>query len=727
MGTLRTCVAGALLCSALLAQDRGDAWFDDALGALRRMEVVGDSPWSRERIAAALAMDLNTLRGIAALSEREQALRFAKRARELHRRAGYADAVVGGDAANGRLLLAVNAGRRHRRGELRCSGNHAVSDAALLAAAAAAGTGTGDANDTTWLAGEHGALDERVTARAAAAVVGAYRDVGRHGARATAAFVRDADRMALAIAVTDEGREVRIRNVRLAGELDDEQAAAVLAAVRPAPDALATTAVLDELRRRIEATGLYRHARVAVGDEPAAVLDPLVVDVVPRPDAPPFTAAGQRDAQQVQRAIDRLLPHVRDGALLRCRVVCTWPVPMGAAVLFPGTVELRWGKDGVACDVERLAIGAGPARRFALATSGGELVVTLGERGWRWRLPKPIAAQLTIATRFGASGGGEVVWTLDASTWTRPEIVFALHEGTAAHLLTRSDVRRDGDDLLLGIGGAQARIGSDGEVVGRRAVFTHDGNTYELSWNDDDTPPVPRSEVATPAALLELAATLLLDALPQSARGDARVAALLRGCTAASSDRELDAAASPADARDEPRMPALDDDAHRRPFAASIAAMAAAIAVDRSIDGRWSRLAALVGVRATAEPADATIRRAALLRDEASGPLVLALAACWYDLVGEPRWVQRCRDEARARWDLARFQADAADLLRHVAALRALPARVGAHWRTQPELNELLGELPAGEPGDLLAWRKGIEHLWNAGAGDLLRELLLGK
>jgi hypothetical protein len=53
-----------------------------------------------------------------------------------------------------------------------------------------------------------------------------------------------------------------------------------------------------------------------------------------------------------------------------------------------------------------------------------------------------------------------------------------------------------------------------------------------------------------------------------------------------------------------------------------------------------------------------------------------------------------------------------------------LPSHIGAAWRRVPELQELLAGLPAGGEGDVIAWQRGIELLWQHGGEASLRALL---
>jgi len=95
-------------------------------------------------------------------------------------------------------------------------------------------------------------------------------------------------------------------------------------------------------------------------------------------------------------------------------------------------------------------------------------------------------------------------------------------------------------------------------------------------------------------------------------------------------------------------------------------------------------------------------------------------------LVGEGP-MEEFQQLAEKRWDFGGFYSEAAELGAQLGELTWLPARVGAELRKQPELRELLADLPASEAGDLAAWRKGLELLWDAGGGSALRTAMLGK
>jgi hypothetical protein len=721
---VRAFAVGVLLATAGLVPAQEP---QDALTTLRTLEIAGDSPWSRDQIASALAGD-SRLRALRDKADGEVAAALAERVCELHRRDGYADAAVHGETANGVLQLTVTSGKRYRRGEVRCSGNTAVSTNVLRERLAATATsGSAAAPYTAWTPGEFGPLDDRIPACAVANVLAAYRDAGRPGAQAEARLVRDDDRMALVVSVTDEGREVRVRSVQIVGEPDDAQWTAIRDGLRLPADALATTAALADLQRQVETTGRYLRVRIDLGSEPPAVLDPLTIRVEPRPGAAAFTPVRQRDAEQLQMALDRLIAEIREGLALRFSMTSSEPIELLSATALPGTMEVWIGRDGFAWSIERLAIGSGEGRRFQIRAVGDELSCELGEKSWRWRVPGGIGVQLRMTSTFGADGLAQARWAVGFSTGANDGVSVELHPATAAYALTSvSAAERDEGDLVLRLEKEHVRIRPDGEVVDRCVRFAMaDTGHGELSWRDHNYGPAPVGGAAgaavNMAAALEIVATLLLDVLPATARADVRVPALLRSCAAAAATMPL--AAAGGDVPEVSEAPSLDDRASP-PWQALLVREAAVLAVDRSYGGRLEELAGLVGVRAIGDARAADVRLRAFLANEASGPLVLGVATLVNDLLGEAPAATICRRRARARLDFARFYADAADLAGHLVAMRPLPGRIGAAWRAQPELKELLAGLPEGETGDLAAWRKGLELLWTAGGEKALRDLL---
>ncbi|HEX5054571.1 MAG TPA: hypothetical protein VFZ65_22535 [Planctomycetota bacterium] len=724
--------SAALLLFAVLAPTALAQRGPDAVQALRDMEIAGETVFSRDAIAMRLIADPVTLRALQRRLDDDSAEVVSERVCDLHRAGGYANATASGKVTDGVLRIALDSGTRYRSGEIRCSGNTLVSTATLRERLQARRPKTpvawslDETRDPVWTPGSFPVIGADATKSIEWIVSSAYRELGRHGTKCTVRLEPDGDTIALAVAVTREGHEVRIQSVKLDGE-DEAQCAAVLAAIGFEPGTLATTAAWRRLERGLEATGRYMRVAMALPDDPPAVVDPLTVTVERRSDAPAPDAFAEKDLGQVRTAIDRLVARLSGGDALRIVCHVDEPITWHRLRLPPGKISLSIGRDGFAIEADAVQWADRAPVKAALDLAVDRVFLAFGEHADSWHFKAPIDLQLQLSTSFVESGEMQFRWGLGFSTGghDKGSLALSIHPATPTEALARAtELRRDGDVLTLQYETVKLRIGVDGEVIDPPAVIKTGRGDVELSWQPAGVEGQPRTPAGAGArnGLIEALAIVAVDSLPEAARTDERGRALVRGCSQVVGDSVLEGEAG----HDEPDVPTLAGGGATSMFAVAGGIFGRA-GVNRRVRGRTADVCAAFATLLQGDVRAAGQRFDAIGDGEEHGPLSCALIAAGFGLLGRPTSAFRRR--AEERWSFDAMFADAADVGASVPSdvLRRLPAKIGASWRLQPELKTLCAGLPAGEVGDLMAWRKGLELLWNSGGSELLRELLLAR
>jgi hypothetical protein len=709
-------VAVAVVMGVVVAQGAPEPW-----RVLRAMEVDGLAAFDRDAIAVRLAFDPVSIDSLQRALDDEAAAQLAERVRELHRRGGYRRAEARGAVVDGVVRITLTAGPRYRCGTVACSGNVALTEQAIREALRNGG------RDAVWKEGEFARADDRLAKRIEAAVQAEYRATGRYGAKVVVDVVPDdgAESLAARIRCEDEGRRVVIRGHWLVGEPDDEQRDAVLQSLQPELGRVASTGALSILRRMLGATGRYLKVEFELDDSSPAELDPLVIRVTPRPGSRPLGTTALRNAQRLQDAIDRVIARLHEGDSVTIETELTEAATWGRFRVLPGAVVGHLSRDGVIVELERLAWGDRAASAAAFEFDSTGLGVVLAGQTGVWHFRQRVGVQAQLTSTFAATGEASLRWGLGFSLQPADGLAVSIHPATAGHLLSLADEVQDDDGLLIvRFDATTARIRTDGSRVevtgaGRKLAFAltpkasveHRRATLR---SGEGAPPIYGATL-----LLRVAGEALSAHLGQAP--DPRVASLLRGVMATAIAPIRDGG------RGEPAVdtPALVDGppSGERIFEAFLMLPA----VRRDVTGRLVELSGAFSSQLAGSLRGANQGFQAIAANPAYGPLSLGLVAAAQRELRRRGLQERFAALAAARWTFDGFYADAADLGANFPATHVLPLRIGAAWRTQPDLKDLLGELPAGEAGDLLAWRKGVEHLWNAGGGDLLRELLLGK
>lgn len=731
---LRSSIAVLLLPLLLPAQAPTEPW-----RVLRAMEVVEPAIFDRDTIAGVLAADEATRQALRRPLDAETAAVVAERVRELHLRAGFGAAQATGAVVDGVLRITLAAGKRTRSGGVKCTGNTVVATARLRDLLAATGPKPqswglrqgrfDDRWKPTWVEGEFPTLDAKFAQRIEAVVLAAYQDVGRHGVRAKVEFVTVGDRLELHLAVEDEGREVPIASLALAGE-DEAQRGPVLAAMHFTPGTLATSAALADLKRQFEATGRYLNVQLDLPAQMPAELDPLTIAVTARPGAPAFGKVPLRDAAQLQLAIDRAQAHMAAGGMLRVAIRNRDPIPAGRFRILPGGVSILLGKFGLVLAVEALQWGETPAVPVAVQVSPEGLTFRHGERCGRWGFDAALGLEAQVTTSFLPSGEAHFRWGVGVSQKAGEFFAAQIHPATAVHILTKAEeFARNGDELVIRSGGTTARIAADGSIVGQQVTIDLDGDQVTIALAaapdaDELSRLFPGAGKAGPASalLLESAGIVLGDLYAAPSGTDPRREALLRGFVAAAASVPATLpAAAPAE-----QPPTLGNTATPS-FESLLGGAVLRLAVDRRWQGSIVELGAGFGSLLLRDTGTASARFRAMLANEAQGPLALATAAALHRVLGNERGAAAFRERALERWTFDAVYREAAQLGASLESLRPLPAHVGARWRARPELQDQFASLPAGEAGDLAAWRQGLELLWAVGLGASLRESLLDR
>ncbi|MBL8751775.1 MAG: hypothetical protein JNK15_00635 [Planctomycetes bacterium] len=691
----------------------------DPLQVLRTMEVEGVAAFSRDRIAGALVLDGELMRELRRPLDADVAAAVAERVRELHRRGGYLQCKAHAAVEAGVVHVHLEAGPRSVCGAIQFEGNTAVPTARLRELLAASGS-----DKAVWTEGGFPVVaTEVLQRRVEAAVVAAYRDAGRHGVLVDAELLPEANTIGLRVRVADEGHEVRVQRLQIEG--DDTAAAAVLAEVAFTPGSLATTEWLTAMQRQIERSGRYFEVRPVMAATTRARPDPLVFAVKVRPNAPAPGTLAPRDVAQVQAMGDKLLADLRAGRGLRVQGdVRDGDVAPFLRVL-PGPVSFALDNRGVLLAAERTTWGEGEPVRAAVRFASDALTVELGDQVMQWRFGEALGAQITVYTNFNPAGEAEFRWGIGLGGQSSELLVATIHPATAAHLLTRATaIHRDGDVLVVEFPLTTLRIAADGSIVGDAIEITADDRKLQLGWSKerlDKTPSRPTDTVQGASA-----AGMVFDCFSRlvKAQLSATTAPRVRAAVLAAIDAAATLPRTASSERDTVDVPSLAEG--NQSMDRIVLATAGRIVVDRRLSGE---LVAVASAFAAMVRGDSTAGAhfQAIADRETAGPLVLGGMSRLLGLVGNARAAAVFGELAGKRCSFAAFYRDAADLAANLPALAAVPAHLGAAWRRVPELQELLAGLPAGADGDLAAWQKVLEMLWQNGGEQWLRGALLGQ
>lgn len=702
-----------VFAGALFAQQK-----PDPLRVLRAMEVEGVAAFDRDRIAGALVLDSALMRELQRPLDPEVAAAVADRVEELHRRGGYLQAKAHGEVAAGVVTVRLVAGPRSACGAIRIEGNVAVPTALLRERLTMGGT-----TEPLWTEGAFATQAAEVLRRRAVALVTvAYLDAGRHGVAVQAELSPEGGTVVLRVKVTDEGHEVRVQRLALQG--DDAASAAVLAGVTFAPGILADTKAIEALQRQLEATGRYFEVRPLWSEPVPATLDPLVFAVKVRPNAPAPGQLQPGDVAQVRAMIDKVVADLRGGRVLRLQTSLNEGDVSPLLRVLPGLVTVAFGNRGVELTAERTQWTDGEPGRAAVRFAADALTVELGDRAQQWRFGEALGVQFTVNTSFTPDGEAGLRWGVALSTASQDLLATTIHPATAAHLLTRAtSIRRDGEVLVVEFPVATLRIAADGALAGDAVEFVDGERKLQVGWSTErlDARGRPAEAVrgSSPAAMVLDCAGRLARAHLTTAT-EPRVRALVLAAIDATAT--LPIATSPDGA--EVDMPSLADSGMA--MDRMVLALAGRLAVDRRIEGD---LVAVATAFAALLRGDGTAGAhfGALAETKSAGPLLLGCVSRLLGVAGIERAAASFRDVATDRCTFAAFYRDAAGLGANLTAFASVPAHVGAAWRAVPEMREVFADLPPDAEGDLAAWRKGLEILWQSGGEAWVRGTLLGR
>jgi hypothetical protein len=687
---------------------------------LRAMQIDGVAAFDRDAIAGALASDETSLRALRQAPDAAAAATVASRVREMHRRGGYALAEAEAEFRDGVLHVRLRPGQRFRSGALRCSGNTLVPTARLGEQLDKA-----EGRLALWAEGEHPACGERFLERLVARVRDAYADIGRHDIDVVARATPANDRLLLEISLADEGHEVRIQSIALAGE-DAAHREAVVAGLAWKPGSAATAAIFRELRDQLEATARYSRVVPKLPTPLPEVLDPLTFEVELRRRAPAPNAVPPRDAAQLRAAFDMLATRLERGDPLWLDATLKQPASFGFLTVLPGALRLGVARDGVFVDIERVQWGAAAPQRSALLLTSDRVAFSIGDRTMAAALD--FALNPNIVAGLEADGSGSLRWGFGVATKGEGRVAVSLHPGIAMHTLAAgAKVLRDGEMLDVALGPLTLRIAADGGLADPVAVTSA---SVDLTIRQSSESFLAAAQQALPLVdplaadaapfLVEAGSRLVAAALSTRAVEEPRLLTMLQASIAAAMslpERSADALTSSVPTLDVATASKVD----------WLAPPVAAISVNRRMDDRTARLAATCYALLTSDADTASAGCQAIAEDPASGPLTLALLARGLELAGRQATAARFADLAAERWSFAECYADAAAIGANFTSLTPVAAHFGRCWRESADGREPFAALPADEAGNLAAWRHGLELLWSAGGESALRHALFAR
>lgn len=667
---------------------------------LRAAHIEGGVAVAAAEVRQALAGDPAVRRALARLDD-AACLAVQDGLRDLLRGAGFAAADVQATVHDGELVVLVHEGPRRRCGEILVAGAKAVDAAVLRAAVTAA-----DRRWPEWAQGRPAPAFAAVPAHVQVEVERVYHAHGRYGMRSTAEFRTHEDTVDLAIAVLDEGREVRAQRLEIQGDGADE-ARAALERIAWQPGTLLSEANLEALRSQLFASG--RYTTVAT-DVPAqgALLDPFVVTVEPIADAPAFADPEAKVLARVQQGIDALLARLRAGATVRVDATLDEALPGEWVTLLPGRVraEISMRRFFVHCDAVRFGPDAGEPVDLELVERG--LEVQLGTRRFRWEVPTGI--QAVLRSSVGQDGKTEVRWGIGFTTsGNLPNLVLDIAPPTALKLLRTAFTERhwDGENLVVTSGPTTFTLTANGALAADPIVLNEASPRVALTI-DETQPPLPHDQAdagTLPQLLTTLLATRSGDAT--DAVGTALVQGILR---ALASTTPVPAAAERIHLAAAPGRRSVGS-----PIA-DLATFASAYAAGGQGPPWTQDLLGSIGAFVDGQRQLAWQHVVALAKHPDTGPLARAAIAAAFALAGNDQAAAATRGLARETWTFDRAYADLAPLLSN-GPFQGSATALAAEWRKEPALADLMR--PAQDDADAL--RIGLEHLWNRSLGDWLK------
>ena len=732
------CLSRALVVSlaiaAFLPAQQAPPW-----RVLREMEVTG-SGYDRDDVAGVLATDFATMRALHRGLDQDTAEGIAERVVVMHRAGGYPDAKATAELVDGGLRIAVQPGSRYRWGGVRCSGNTALTEeqvATALTVPPRPRMPTGElappiaSNKALLPVGQFANTTTSRSKRLQQGVVTAYENIGRYGASIKVAHEPDGDKLVLLVTVLDEGREVFLGGVQMDGEPDAETAAAVIAWAVPEVGMLATKAVRDRLRQRIEATARYAEVAVAL-PEPApeassARSATLIVNVVRIPEPPPFDASHLATAARLDHAMQRSAALLRGGELLQFGVEVGEQLPLQPVLtVHPGRIDLTMGTTGIHLEAEHIAWGDGPVERFALQVDPHGLRLVSGRSASIFAMPagKLLSVQFQLMSTLHADGNGEIRWGLGTSTGDFPEFFFDMHPSFAAKLLRgANDVQHVDDDLVVRLGETTLRLGPAGEVRDQPIGFTVLGTECTVGLVSVlPNAVLPANDNAAAAPPEDALHKMLVAVLGQTVAHPTdrkRLRAMARGV--------IDAWPKPddmlANLHDVPSLPVEGGQAPTMQFV--FAAFVQQPCVRRGWSGQLVEACACASSYLAGDGRTASAALNELVEKQKAGPLLLIPLSMFFGLTNNPRHADALQELARTRWSFDAIWNDAADVLANTPSLADVPARAGAAFRKDPELQWLFDELPDGPAADHRAFRIAVRYWWSHGGESMLKQLLL--
>lgn len=695
---------------------------------------------------------------VLAISEGDQATAcdvLASGIVEGYRRAGFAEASVRTKVTPVGLEFDIVEGRRARCGQIVFEGNLRVPTADLIAAlraeqdpevsfdlvSATARRGRPRVGlSDWWRPSEFARCDASSATAAAAAIADAYGRLGFTKARATVSFRPSGERVDLHVAVLDEGDQVRVASVMVVGEQVDALPA-VMARIAWQPGCLYTRALRDDLERQLLRTGRYATVRC---DEPGPhqrLLDPLVLRVQ-RVGYPPGDDAGtQRDFAQLLAMFEAVARHFEQGR----GVLFTGEVPAAevdaAGWIGPGALRARLGHQSLSVEVEALRGSGGRYAPFSCDLTSDAILLVHGDRWAFARAAGIIGLELALESRPQTGlGAQELNWGVGIRTGVSGSSQrVRFHPTTAAYLLQEGPVRcrRDGDHLVLRVGHADLRIGPDGTFEPREIPVggTAGGPSGRVSLADEGGQIDFDARRARLPAGQEVPIANLLSSMCLGAaldRIEARGIDLGEAQPLFHAIRRLPMPAAAAElftAHDRfsivwPNPPAE----HKEGIQSMIGRLATFLAATWPGDG-WPAAVLGAGPRLLGEGGSA--QRAAshlyeLREDPKFGPLALSTIAAAIQWLGFDRPAAIVRKEALGRCSFDNALADLESMTRPDGFVGELLRSLGRHWRTDPATAALC-KVPDGPDADLVACRKGLQMLWDAGLGAALRRALGGE
>ncbi len=700
--------------AALLAQEVREPW-----RVVRELRVTGAVAVQRDELVSALMADPRVMRLLVAPFDAAAFEKLAGAAQDVYRRNGFAQARVSWDRDE--HSIRVDEGSRRTCGEIVCEGNREVTTANLRAALHAASKLFGD-EKTGWRDGEPAPADDFALRAVRQAMQRAYVDRGYHNALIEVSPVlRDAV-MDLHVVVKDEGRPTVVRRIALRG---DDDAEAALARLRWQPGALLTRELADDLEAQLNDQGRYQTIAFVLPEKMPIELDPLIVAVRVLPCAPRLAEFEHADVVQIRRALQRVVEHIDSGRLIAMGGDLHASQWRGVQI-DPGRVELRVSRGGFAIGLPSLRFKDGPDLPLELLVSPEWIGIAAGANSFRFGLPQPMAFTFTVRSSFGANGRCEVRWGAGVSAGDHPGAIdVTLHPATASYIRYSDPdlIRREGEDLIVAGRAVSLRIGPDGEWRSGSAIEVPDGDResvamLDITWEQlraDFLTRHPEPLEFFPAFVSRVARVLP----PMGFEASGNILELISSAVQVGGAEALPRRA-PAERLRSLGGLQVESAPPMNEFARLLLGWAARVEVCG-----WPRdLCGVAGTLMLGRSDVAGLCVSAYAHDAGHGPVAMLAGAAVLGLLGAEEVSLAMLRLAEERWSFAAAYDDVAAACAGMADAAALPRLVGARWRAEARFAALFADLPAGPDGDLAAWRKGLEVIWNGGGGEWLKQVL---